>query len=388
MDDAVSELFDEFDRGVLSRRQLLQALGLAAVGAALPTSIFGQGRCGGARAGMAGCDTVPAKPPFEPTGWKTVYMDHFTAQAVDYKKETAYFAALMNWRVRSDDGTRAILDIGDDVATLIIRGGYQPPAPTAAPVVPSGADTAAGRGRGGRGGGGGFNRAPRNIVWDSFCWGIQPWNARKVEAELSKRGLNPVRGTDGPGSEYFMVKDPGGYTLKISDGGKHHRPRHGGMTVANLPFERTNWKTVWLDHISFQCPNYKESTAFYQALLGWKPTGDEGSQNETEIGDLGNIIIRGGAGPARGTDTTGGRGGAAPVRRPVLMDHVSFGIVPWDSDAVAAELTKRGLTARPDTGGKGDIHDPAAKYKSYHTTTPEGYDLQISNADKANRTVR
>jgi len=62
--------------------------------------------------------------------------------------------------------------------------------------------------------------------------------------------------------------------------------------------------------------------------------------------------------------------------------------VPWDTDAVAAELAKRGLSARPDTGGKGDIHDAAAKYKSYHTTTPNGFDLQISNADRANRTVR
>ena len=53
-----------------------------------------------------------------------------------------------------------------------------------------------------------------------------------------------------------------------------------------------------------------------------------------------------------------------------------------------AALDKRGLTARADTGGKGDIHDPAAKYKSYHTTTPNGFDLQISNSDRANRTVR
>jgi hypothetical protein len=70
------------------------------------------------------------------------------------------------------------------------------------------------------------------------------------------------------------------------------------------------------------------------------------------------------------------------------MDHVSFGITPWDTDKVKAELDKRGLSARPDTGGKGDIHDEAAKYKSYHTTTPDGYDLQISNATRANRTVR
>jgi len=84
MDDGLSKLFNNFDRGTISRRQLLQALGIAAVAA--PMSAFAQGRCGGARAGTPECDTTPAKAPFEPTGWKTVYMDHFSLQAADYKR--------------------------------------------------------------------------------------------------------------------------------------------------------------------------------------------------------------------------------------------------------------------------------------------------------------
>ncbi len=107
------------------------------------------------------------------------------------------------------------------------------------------------------------------------------------------------------------------------------------------------WKTVWLDHISFEVTNYNETTAFSTALLGWKPTGHEGSK----------------------------------------MGHVSFGIAAWDTDPIKAELTRRGLASRDDTGGKGDIHDPAARYKSHHTTTPDGYDLRISNTTKANRMV-
>jgi hypothetical protein len=70
------------------------------------------------------------------------------------------------------------------------------------------------------------------------------------------------------------------------------------------------------------------------------------------------------------------------------MDHIAFGITPFDPDAVKAELDKRGLSSRPDTGGKGDIHDAAAHYKSYHTTTPNGFDLQISNATRETRNVR
>jgi catechol 2,3-dioxygenase-like lactoylglutathione lyase family enzyme len=386
-------LFGDFDRGTITRRQLLQALGLAAVGSALPVRVFGQGQCGGARAGTPACDTMPAKLPFEPTGWKTVYMDHFSVQAADYKREAAYFATLMNWKVRSDDGTKAVLDIGDDVGSVIIRGGYEPPP---APPAPPAGDSAAGRGRG-RGG----NRAPRHTVWDGFCWGIDKWDTTKVEAELKRRGLDPIADHDGRDFQSFHVKDPGGFDLQISNGNSKNRRRGpaNAKLPAPAPFEPTNWKTVWLDHISFQCPNYKESTAFYMALLGWTPTGDEGSQNECMIGDLGNIIIRGGnsaaagggrAGGGRGAggDSTGGRGGqaSAPARRVAMIDHMAFGITPWDPDQVKAELDKRGLTGRADTGGNGDIH--TAAYQSYHTTTPDGYDLQISNGTRASRRVR
>ena len=48
-----------------------------------------------------------------------------------------------------------------------------------------------------------------------------------------------------------------------------------------------------------------------------------------------------------------------------------------------AELVKRGLTAREDTGGRGEIH--TSPYKSYHTTTPNGYDLQISATTRETR---
>ena len=69
--------------------------------------------------------------------------------------------------------------------------------------------------------------------------------------------------------------------------------------------------------------------------------------------------------------------------RPAGIGHISFGIAPFDPDAVKAELEKRGLNARVDTGGRGDIH--TASYKSYHTTTPNGFDLQISATNRATR---
>ena len=65
------------------------------------------------------------------------------------------------------------------------------------------------------------------------------------------------------------------------------------------------------------------------------------------------------------------------------MPNEMWPIDDFEPDAVKAELTKRGLYAREDTGGRGDIH--TAPYKSYHTTTPNGFDLQISATTKATR---
>src|SRR5262245_56298608 len=288
-------LFDDFDGGRLSRRQLLTALGIAAV--IRPATAFAQGQCGGARAGTPECDTTPAKAPFESTGWKTVLLDHLSCQCVDYSKEAAYYAALMNWKIRSDDGKQAVLDIGD-WGGLVLRGGYVPPP---APPAPAG-DAAPAGGGGGRGGGRGGPRPPRNAVFDGFCWGIEPWDTRQVEADLKKRGLNPVADHHGTEFQSFHVKDPGGFDLQISNGNRKNR-RQGpanGKTAAPAPFGPTDWKTVWLDHISFEVPNYKESVAFYSALLGWKRGTDEGSQNQVEIGDIGDAIIRRGGGRGQG----------------------------------------------------------------------------------------
>src|SRR5262245_40640889 len=202
MTNDLSTLFADFDRGRLSRRQLLTMLGLAV--AVKPTASFAQGQCGGARKGTPECDPTPAKLPFEPTGWKTVLLDHFSCQVVDYPKEAAYYAALMNWKIRSDDGKQAVLDIGE-WGGLVLRGGYQAP-----PAPPAGDAPAGG---GGRGGG---PRAPRNAVFDNFCWGIEPWDAKKVEAELRKRGLAPVADNHGD-FQSFHVKDPDGFDLQVSN---------------------------------------------------------------------------------------------------------------------------------------------------------------------------
>ncbi len=360
-----SNLFDSFPRGTISRRQLLQALGVAAVGAPLSAALA-QGRCIRSL-GAPQCVTEPIKPVFEPTGWKTVLLDNITISVADYQKEAAFYTALMGWKLRSDDGKQAVMDIGD-FGSVILK--QMPPVSAADSAAAAAAAAAAPNGRG--------NALPRAVV-ESFCFGIDKWNAKTVEAELRKRGLTPVADNAGKNFESFHVKDLDGFDLQISNGNSKNRRTTpaNAKHAAPMPFESTGWKTVWLDHFSFGVANYKESASFYCNLLGWKPTYDEGSQNECMIGDVADIIIRGGnslAPPAApGTGRGGGAGGNA---RRTRIDHISFGISPFDVDGVKDALEKRGLRARIDTSTGDEIH--VAAYKSYHTTTPNGYDVQIS----------
>lgn len=226
------------------------------------------------------------------------------------------------------------------------------------------------------------------MIWDSFAWVVSPWNAKTIEAELKKRGLDPVADNHGPaGCESFHVKDPQGYDVVLTNG-CYARGRKAAKAITwsePAPFANTNWKTTWLDHISFGVGDYKKEVAFYQALIGWKPTGDEGSQNEVWMcDDCGNVLIRGGNSRSPAFDKS------APAR--AAVDHVSFGIEPFEPVATANDLKTRGLTASPDIGIPGvdaaaHIGDANVNYKSYHTNTPNGYNLQLSNANKKNRTV-
>jgi catechol 2,3-dioxygenase-like lactoylglutathione lyase family enzyme len=306
-----------------------------------------------------------ASAPFEPTGWKTVLLDHLSCKADDREKEAGYYNALMNWPVRSDDAQESVLDIGD-LGGIVIRGGYRPSADqVASERTQHDRQAAAAHKRGIELG----PFVPRKAVFDSFCWGIDQWDAHKVEAALKARGLNPVADNRGHDFESFHVKDPDGFDVQISNGNRHNRrttPAHGHLSAA-APFAHTGWKTIWLDHISYQCTDYKKTVAFYQALLGWQPTADQKNYNQVRIADIGDIIIRNHFG--------GGSG--------VLIDHISFGITPFNPEEVKAALEKRGLQAGVDTNDGGPID--TAPYKSYLTQTPNGFELQISNITIATR---
>jgi catechol 2,3-dioxygenase-like lactoylglutathione lyase family enzyme len=137
------------------------------------------------------------------------------------------------------------------------------------------------------------------------------------------------------------------------------------------------WKTVYLDHISYAVADYKKSAAFYSNLMGWTIRNDNGTnQASLDIGNVGGIIIRNARRPAGDVASAAPAAAAQPGQppRPPLtgvINHISYGVEPWDTDKVKGELERRGLNPRPDMVGD--------TFKSFHVFDPDGWDLQISN---------
>ena len=111
---------------------------------------------------------------------------------VDYKKEAAFYIALMGWKLREDDGKQAIMwmwAIGAGCIFFFPRRLSR--FPSARPPRPQQPAEAA---------------LPKV---KSFAWVIDKWDAKTVAAELSKRGMTPVADNKGA-FESFRVKDPDG----------------------------------------------------------------------------------------------------------------------------------------------------------------------------------
>lgn len=148
--------------------------------------------------------------------------------------------------------------------------------------------------------------------------------------------------------------------------------------VGAVAADKAPWKTVHLDHISYAVNDYKKSAEWYSNLMGWEVKNDNGKNQATlKIGNIGEIIIRNNRRPDGAATPSGpGQGTQAQNRPPLsgVINHVSYGVSPWDTDAVKAELTKRGLNPREDMVG--------ADFKSFHVYDPDGWDLQISNQTK------
>ena len=139
------------------------------------------------------------------------------------------------------------------------------------------------------------------------------------------------------------------------------------------------FRTVELDHISYQVNDYRATRDFYADLMGMEVKNDDGKR-QCELWFGNNMLLA--RNKFRPQDPAATAPAAAPgaagrgPRKPVtsLVDHLSYRIYSWDTDQVKDELMRRKLltgTSRPDTNG-------GPNYSSFHVDDPDGFNLQIS----------
>lgn len=157
MEQIIDNLLNDFERGRMSRRQLVQAL---AVGA------------------LAGAAT-PA-PAAAPTRLKAISVNHISYGVTDYARTRDFYADLLGMTVSEDTGKQCYLGFGDTLLTA--RKTRQP---DGRPYI------------------------------DHICYTLDNWDENAVEAELTRRGLAP-RTDMGGGAKSFHIKDPDGFDLQVA----------------------------------------------------------------------------------------------------------------------------------------------------------------------------
>jgi len=158
MEHIIAQLLNDFERGKMNRRQLIQSLALAASAA----------------------EAAKAASP-EPA-FKAATVNHISYQVADYTKTRDFYADLLGMSVKQDNGRQCFLSFGNTF--LLPRNARQ-----------------------------GAQIPPPRI--DHIAYTIETWDKDQVEAELKKRGLNPRPDT----ADSFHVKDPDGFDLQISGKG-------------------------------------------------------------------------------------------------------------------------------------------------------------------------
>jgi len=169
----------------------------------------------------------------------------------------------------------------------------------------------------------------------------------------------------------------------------------GGEAAANAA-PSSGFKTIAVNHISYECPDYTIARDFYQHLMGMGVVLDDGQQCVMPFGYSANLnagthlIPRGNLQPPaqytasgtvsptaqRATATPGPRssvnsargGQVGQQRRPpsqARIDHIALTCKNWDRARVKSILESWGLFPIED----GD---------SFHVRDPFGFNLQIS----------
>ena len=151
MNSVVDDLVSRYDRGVLSRRHLIQGLtALAAAGGALPVSA-------------------------QATPFSSTRIDHISIQVTDMARSIEFYEKIFGLKVLGEDKENEIVRMG--VTRIIVS----------------------------------LHRKPPVGIVDHFAIAIDNFDREAVTAELAKHGLTAEQNLD----YGFYVRDPEGIPVQI-----------------------------------------------------------------------------------------------------------------------------------------------------------------------------
>ena len=155
MEQIISGLVEQYDRGRMSRRAFVQSLTVAAAAAVTAAPALGaEGRT-----------------------FKTLAVNHVSYGVADYARTRDFYAGLLGMKVSKDDGKQCNLGFGDSF--FVVRKTRQP---DNKPLV------------------------------DHVAYTIDNWDAAAVEAECKRRNLTPTVDAE---KLSVSVKDPDGFGVQI-----------------------------------------------------------------------------------------------------------------------------------------------------------------------------
>jgi catechol 2,3-dioxygenase-like lactoylglutathione lyase family enzyme len=166
LDPLISDLIDRYERGRLSRRELVAGLSALTAASAAGTAALAQ----------------PAPPVLRPVG-----IDHVSILASDLKRSTEFYGRVFG-----------LVSVSEDAKNRIVRLG-PPRAAGAAPASPVGAVLVS------------LRQEPPAGKVDHWCFKIEGFNAAAAAETLKAHGLTPDRNVEFG----FHVKDPDGVVVQM-----------------------------------------------------------------------------------------------------------------------------------------------------------------------------
>jgi len=152
MEVMISKLLNRFERGALTRRELIQ--GLTMLTAASATAFNAQG---------------------QDVGIKVAKIDHVSIQVGDLPRSIAFYQKMFGLTVVSEDRPNEIVRLGVGKTLVSLH-----------------------------------HKSPTGLV-DHFAIGVERFNEDFVTRELKERGANPDRNIDAG----FHIKDPEGIGVQV-----------------------------------------------------------------------------------------------------------------------------------------------------------------------------